>query len=311
MARYLGKRLLLLIPVIFGVVTVAFLLMHITPGDPAVSYLGDRATPKAVAALHHQWGLDKPLIQQYFSFIGELLTGNLGDSLYFKTSIAGLLAKRIPLTLGLMILAAIIALAISVPLAMLAATHENGSSDWIVRILNAAAQGMPQFWVGTMLIIYLAVNAGLFPVGGYGDSLIEHLWSLILPATTVALSLAPTLIKSLRSSLIDVLDSQYVEFAQSKGLKTKNILIQYVLRNGCLSGISVFGINVGALAGGSLVVENVFALPGMGATMMKAILTRDYPVVQVCAVVFAVIVVLVYLLTDIAYSAVDPRVRLQ
>nr|WP_137655059.1 ABC transporter permease [Bifidobacterium moukalabense] len=130
-------------------------------------------------------GLDKPLIQKYFSFIGELLTGNLGDPLYFKTSIAGLLAKRIPLTLGLMILAAIIAFAISVPLAMLAATHENGSSDWIVRILNAAAQGMPQFWVGTMLIIYLAANAGLFPVGGYGDSLIEHLWSLILPAMTV------------------------------------------------------------------------------------------------------------------------------
>lgn len=311
MGRYIGKRLLLLIPVVFGVVTVAFFLMHVTPGDPALSYLGDRATPKAIASLHHQWGLDKPLAVQYFSFLKNVVTGNFGESLYFRTPIITLLASRIPLTLGLMLMAAIMALVLSVPLAMMAALHENRIADWIVRLFNALAQGMPQFWVGTMLIIYLAVDVGLFPVGGYGDTFLEHLWSLVLPSFAVALSIVPTLVKSLRSSIIDALGSEYVEYATSKGLNRRRILTGYVLRNGCISGISVFGINIGSLAGGSLVVENVFALPGMGATMMQAILTRDFPVVQICTLVFAIIVVAVYLLTDIAYSLVDPRVRLQ
>ena len=311
MARYIGKRLLLLIPVVFGVVTVAFFLMHVTPGDPALSYLGDRATPKAIASLHHKWGLDKPLALQYFSFLKNVVTGNFGESLYFHTPITTLLAARVPLTLGLMLMAAVMALVMSVPLAMLAALHENKVADWVVRLLNALAQGMPQFWVGTMLIIYLAVDAGLFPVGGYGDTFVEHLWSLVLPAFAVALSIVPTLVKSLRSSIIDALGSEYVEYATSKGLNRRSIMTGYVLRNGCISGISVFGINVGSLAGGSLVVENVFALPGMGATMMQGILTRDFPVVQICTLVFAIIVVVVYLLTDIAYSLVDPRVRLQ
>lgn len=311
MGRYLIRRLLLLIPVTIGVVTVAFLLMHISPGDPALAYLGNRATPKAVAALHHKWGLDTPLWQQYCSFIVGLATGHLGDSLYFKTPITTLLATRIPLTLLLMFMSAIIALVISVPLAVLASLHEDGIADLIVRFLNALAQGMPQFWVGTMLIVYLSVDAGLFPVGGYGDTIGQHFWSLVLPSITVAIGITPILVKSLRSSMLDALSSQYVEYARTKGVDNHSILFKYVLRNACISGVSVFGISVGSLAGGSLIVENIFALPGMGATMMKAILTRDYPVVQVCTVIFAVIVVIVYLLTDIAYSIIDPRVRLQ
>ncbi|MCH9275089.1 ABC transporter permease [Bifidobacterium amazonense] len=239
-----------------------------------------------------------------------LFTGDFGQSLHFHTPISTLLGQRIPLTLLLMLFSAVLAAAISVPLAMIASTHENGVADWIVRIVNALAQGMPQFWVGTMLIIYLSVNAGIFPVGGYGSTTGEHFVSLVLPSLTVSLTLIPTMVKSLRSSLIDALNSEYVNFAKSKGLSERRMLIRYVLKNGSVSGISVFGINVGALAGGSLIVENVFALPGMGATMMQGVLTRDFPVVQVCTLVFAIIVVLVYLLTDIAYSLVDPRVRL-
>jgi peptide/nickel transport system permease protein len=310
MRAYIGKRLLLLIPVALGVVTAAFLLMHVTPGDPALTYLGNHATPAAVRALRHEWGLDQPLWRQYFSFLGGLFRGDLGTSLYYKTPNTTLIAQRLPLTLLLMVMATIMSVIISVPLGILAAVKKNSIADETIRVFNAVAQGMPAFWLGTMLIIFLALQAGLFPVGGYGDTWPQHIYSLILPAFSVAISIVPVLVKSLRSSMIDALQSEYVAFGTSKGLRRATVLTRYALRNGSISGISVLGINVGYLAGGTLVVENVFALPGMGAAMMQGILNRDFPVVQISALVFAALVVLVYLLTDIVYSLLDPRVRL-
>jgi peptide/nickel transport system permease protein len=307
---YLGRRLLLLVLVALGVVTLAFLLMHITPGDPAQTYLGNHATPQALKALRHSWGLDRSLWRQYLDFVGGLFTGDLGSSLFYRTPNTTLIAQRLPVTVILMLISTLFSVAIAVPLGLWSAVKKNGPVDEGVRVFNAFAQGMPVFWIGSMLIVFLALQARVFPVGGYGKTFPEHIHSLILPSFAVALMIAPTLVRSLRSSLIDALSSEFVAFGRSKGLSRYTVLMRYVLRNGSISGVSILGINVGALAGGSLVVENVFALPGMGTAMMQGILNRDFPVVQVSTLVFAAIVILVYLLTDLAYALLDPRVRL-
>lgn len=310
MKRYLARRLLLLVPVALGVTMLVFFSIHLVPGDPARSFLGDRATPQAVAALHREWGLQRPLPVQYWLFIDRLLHGNLGQSLFYQSSAAGLIAERLPVTLLLLLYSAVFAVLISVPLALAAARKPDGAADHIVRGVGVIGIGMPSFWVGTILIIVLALHAGLFPVAGYGSTWPAHLWALVLPGLTVAISIAPMLVRSLRTAMIEALNSDYVAFARAKGAGGPAVLLRYGLRNASISAVSILGINIGFLVGGTLVIENVFALPGLGSLMIQSILDRDFPVVQGITLVFAVIVVLVYLLTDIAYAMLDPRVRL-
>lgn len=309
MARYIGRRLLLLVLVIYGVITIAFVLMHLSPGDPVLTFLGDKATPEAVAALRHQWGLDQSLGRQYLRFLGETATGDLGDSVYFRTPIVQLFVVRLPVTLSLMVLGAVAAVLISVPLALLSATRP-GIPAQFVRLFNAVVQGMPSFLIGSMLIVLLGLRVKLFPAGGYGDTPLTKLYALILPAITLGFALAPVLVRGMRASMVEVLSSEFVAFGRSKGLARKRLMISYVLRNSSISGISILGIQVGGLAGGALVTEQVFALPGMGSMLMTGILNRDYPVVQSCTLIFAILVVLVYLVTDLVYALLDPRVRL-
>lgn len=311
MIRYLARRLALMIPVGLGVVTLTFLIMQMTPGDPAVAYLGDKATPEAVAALRAEWGLDQSLISQYFSFLGGLVTGDLGNSLYFKVPISQLLAIRMPPTLLLMVLASVLAVIISVPLSVWAATSRSAVAAVLIRFFTATVQGIPTFFLGTLMITFLALRLQWFPVGGYGDTFAEHLHSLVLPALAIALNMVPLLVRSLTNSIGEALESEFVDFGRSKGLREATVLLHYAMRNGSISGISILGIQVGNLAGGALVVENVFAIPGMGSMLMNGVLNRDFPTVQVCTVVFAGLVVAIYLLTDIAYGWLDPRARVQ
>jgi peptide/nickel transport system permease protein len=308
---FVGRRLLILVPVAFGVTMLVFLLIHLTPGDPAVGYLGSHATPQAIAAVHHTWGLDRPLVSQYVSFLADLAHGSLGTSLYYNSTVSDLIGSRLSATLLLLVFATIISVLLSVPLATLAATRQGTAVDHVVRAVPVVGLGMPSFWLGTILILLLGIVVPVFPVGGYGDTFLEHCYSLVLPGLTVALSIIPMLIRSLRSSLIESLDSDYVAFARSKGLRPRDVLTRYGLRNASISGVSVLGINIGFLVGGTLVIENVFALPGLGSLMVQGILKRDFPVVQGIALVFAVIVVVVYLLTDVGYALLDPRVRTQ
>ncbi len=310
MRRYLVHRLLLLVPVALGVTVLVFFSIHLVPGDPARSFLGDRATPQAVAALHREWGLDRPLPVQYWLFMDRLFHGNLGQSLFYQSGAAGLILDRLPVTLLLLLYSAVFAVLISIPLALAAARKPDGFADHIVRGVGVAGIGMPSFWVGTILIIVFALHAGLFPVAGYGSTWPAHLWALVLPGLTVAISIAPMLIRSLRTAMIDSLNSDYVAFARAKGAGGPAVLLRYGLRNASISAVSILGINIGFLVGGTLVIENVFALPGLGSLMIQSILDRDFPVVQGITLVFAVIVVLVYLLTDIGYAMLDPRVRL-
>ena len=310
MGKYILRRVLLMIPIVLGVATLAFILMKLAPGDPAAAYLGDKATPENVAQLRQAWGLDEPMIIQYFQFLAGLLVGDFGQSFIFQTSVLELLKLRMPATLLLMLVSLVFAVVISVPLSLWVAAKRSAASAIVSRVFAATVQGMPAFFVGTLLILVLGVNLGIFPVGGYGSNFGEHLYSLVLPGLAVALTICPVLIRSLTAALNDSMSAEYTNFALSKGLSRKRTVIDYAFRNAGITGVSILGIQVGHLVGGALVVENVFAIPGVGSLLMEAVLARDYDVVQALTVIFGALVVLVYLLTDVVYSIVDPRVRL-
>lgn len=310
MTRYILRRLAIMVPVVLGVTLLVFFSIHMVPGDPARSFLGDRATPATVAALHHEWGLDRPLPVQYWLFLKRLLSGNLGHSLFYQSSTTSLIGSHLPVTLLLLLYGAVGAVVIAVPLALLGARKPDGPIDHVVRAFGVGGIGMPSFWVGTILILLLALDVRAFPVAGYGGTLAQHLDSLVLPGLTIALSIAPILIRSVRQGMIAALNSDYVAFAHAKGTGQFAVLLRYGLRNAAIPAVSVLGVNIGFLVGGTLIVENVFALPGLGSLMVQSILNRDFPVVQGITLIFALLVVLVYLCTDVAYALLDPRVRL-
>jgi peptide/nickel transport system permease protein len=306
---FVFRRLALLVPTAIGVTIITFFMVHLIPGDPAVTVLGQHATPASVALLHHQWGLDKPLAEQYWLFIDRLLHGNLGESLYYQVPVWGLIAGRLPATLWLLCYAAFIAIVISVPLSVLAASRKDALRDHVVRVVPLLGLGMPAFWFGLILQTWLGTKLRLFPVTGYGSGFVGHLHTMFLPSLTVAIALCPVLIRSLRASMLNVLGADFITTARAKGVPTPRLLVRHVLRNAIIPAVTVLGINIGYLIGGTLIVEQVFAVPGIGSLMIGSILERDFPVVQGVALVFGVLVVLVNLLTDVAYAALDPRVR--
>ena len=308
--RYVARRLLLMVPVALGVTLLVFFSIHMVPGSPAYTFLGPHATKTSVAAFNHQWGLDRPLPLQYWLFLDRLAHGNLGDSLFYQSSVTSLITSRLPVTLTLLAGGAVLSVIIAVPLAAIAAVKSGKVTDQIIRFLSTAGLGMPSFWIGTTLIILLGLTFPLFPVGGYGNGFWGHVDSMFLPCLTIAISIAPMLLRSLRTSLIDALGSDYVAFARAKGTSARTVLFRYGFRNAAVSAVSVLGINIGFLVGGTVVIENVFALPGLGQLMITSILDRDFPIVQGITLIFSVIVILVYLLTDVTYALLDPRVRL-
>jgi peptide/nickel transport system permease protein len=307
---YVARRLLQLVPIVLGVTILVFFLIHLVPGDPARSMLGNHATPQNVAQLHHEWGLDKPLPLQYWRFLGRMVHGDLGSSLFYSVPAGRLVWERLPPTLWLIGLGTILAVLISVPLAALAATKRDRVEDHVVRAVPLVGLGFPPFWLGIMLLLAFGLHLGrAFPVGGYGNGPFGHLQSMFLPALTVALGITPILVRSLRASLLEVFESDYVTTARSKGLPEGRVLVRHALRNAVISTVSVLGVNIGFLVGGTLVIEQVFALPGIGQLMINSIFARDFPVVQAVTLVFAIMVVLVYLLTDVVHALLDPRVR--
>ena len=306
---FVARRLLQLVPVAVGVTIIVFFMIHLIPGDPARTILGIHATPKAIAELHREWGLNRPLISQYWLFLDRLVHGNLGQSLIYSVSASSLILSHLPATLFLIVYATVLAIAISVPLAMLAASKRNGLRDQAVRAVPLFGLGMPPFWVGFLLIDAFAVHWRIFPVSGYGTGFGGHLLYLFLPSLTVAIALAPVVIRSLRASMLSVLGADYITTARSKGVPGSRLFIRHVLRNAIIPAITVLGINIGFLIGGTVIIENVFAIPGVGQLMINSIFQRDFPVVQGVTLVFAVLVVLINLLTDVAYATLDPRVR--
>lgn len=308
--RYIGWRLLQMVPVLIGVSIVIFLLIRLIPGDPALTLLGDRATPASLARLHQEMGLNKPIWQQYFIFLSNALHGNFGTSFTYGTGVWPLTVSRIPVSGALILFAAVQAIVIAVPLATIAAVHEGSWIDHAIRITFTTALGIPSFWLGILLALYLGVDLHLFPVGGFGAGGMDTVWHLALPALTIAISMSPFLVRSLRSALIGVLNSDYVMTGRALGLRRRTLLYSYLLRNSILPVILVLSINVGWLLSGTVIVEQVFGLPGVGSLLVNSISTRDYGFIQVVTLMFALVVILVNLLTDLAYAMLDPRVTL-
>lgn len=308
---YIVRRLLLVIPIALGVTLVTFILIHLIPGDPAVTMLGLRATPRAVALLHQQWGLNKPLYEQYWLFLTRIVRGNFGLSLFYNSPATGIILRASTVTLTLILYAAALSVAIAVPLAVLAATHRNGLADQAVRAIPLVGMGMPSAWVAIMLILLLGLKVHAFPVAGYGSGFPAHLYSLFLPSITLALGFAPVMIRSLRSNLIDAFDAEYVTTARSKGIPERRVLVRHAIRNAIVSSVNILGLQIAWLISGTLVVETVFALPGVGALMVNSIYRRDFPVVQGITFLLAIAVILTNLATDIAHSLLDPRVRFE
>ena len=308
MIRYAAGRVVAMVPVLFGVSIVVFLLIRLIPGNPAISILGERATPELVERVKNQLGLDLPIWRQYFHFLGNALRGDFGASFFYKQEVSTLTLERIPITLALVAYAALIGLVIAVPFATLAAVRREGFVDHVIRLVFTSLIGIPTFWMGIILALWLSVRLRLLPLGGTGDGLLDTVRHLTLPALTIGLHISPTLVRALRSSLIEVLGSDYVTTGMAMGLRRVTLLVSYVLRNGLTPFISILGLNIGWLIGGTIIIEQVFGVPGVGSLLITSILTRDYSIIQFVALVLAILVIIVNLLTDLAYAALDPRV---
>jgi peptide/nickel transport system permease protein len=311
LGEYLRHRLLLMVPIALGVTLVTFVMIHLIPGDPAVTMLGFRATASRVAELHRAWGLDRPLYEQYWLFLGRLARADFGISLFYNSPATGVILSASGVTLWLVTYAGLLSVVMAVPLAVAAATHKDRAIDQAVRAIPLVGLGMPTAWVGIMLILLFALKLRVFPVGGYGHGFVGHLYSMFLPSLTLALPVAPILVRSLRASLIDALDADYVATARSKGIPERRVLIRHAVRNAVTTSVTILGLEIAWLVSGTIVVEKVFALPGVGALMVDSIYRRDFPVVQGITFVLALAVILTNLGTDVVHSLLDPRVRFE
>jgi peptide/nickel transport system permease protein len=297
------------VPVVFGITLMLFVLLRLIPGDPASAMLGDRGTDEAVARINRAFGLDQPIYIQYFYYLRSLLTFNLGESIKYQVPVAALLLPRLGVSLSVVAVTLILTMLISLPFGLLAALRKDSALDNAVRAVFMVMMLMPSFWLGILLIIFFSIQLHMFPVAGFGSGFLDTLWHLFLPALTISLSIAPVLVRSLRTSILESLGADYVRTARAKGLREQTVVIGHVLRNALIPATTLLGLSIGGLMGGTVILEKVFALPGAGALLIDSIGARDYPVVQATTLIFAALVILINLLTDVLYSFLDPRVR--
>ena len=302
------RRLLQLVPTLIFIFVVTFVIVRLLPGDPTSAILGDRATDADVERINRNLGLDKPIPVQFLVFVERILQGDLGSSIHLKVPVLDLILQRLPVTLLLTGMAALIAVALAVPLAFVAALKRDRAADNVIRGAFQVGLSTPVFYLGLVLLTIFAARFRWFPVGGFGESFGDHLYHLFLPALTLALSLAAVLMRNLRSAILEVVGAEYVAFARSKGLSPRLVLTRHVLRNALISTVALFGLSIGTLLGGAVITETVFAIPGVGRLMIESIYGRDYPVIQGLTLALALLVSLVFLVTDIVQAALDPRI---
>jgi len=309
MLRYALGRIGQTVPIALLVTVLIFLLIKLLPGDPASAILGDRATDASVAALRHAWGLDRPIWQQYLVYMRNLLTGNLGISLRYQSPVVEMLPARMSVTFFLVTYSLVLSVLIAVPLALVAAFYRNRWPDQVIRTAMALPLAAPGFWIGILLLILFSLKLRWLPAEGYGDGFPDHLRHLFLPALTLSYAFASVLCRNLRASLVDVMTTAYVDFARAKGLRRRVVLFRHVFRAALLPAVTLIGVRLSYAIGGSVVIETVFAIPGLGSWMVDSILARDYVVVQTLTLMFALGTMLINLATDLLYPLFDPRLR--
>ena len=310
--RTVVSKLTYLILVLLAVTLLTFLLLKLLPGDPAINILGPSATPQAVAQIHHHLGLDKPLPVQYLNWLGNAVRGNLGKAYQNNQTTVSALRQRLPVTIELLIISQLLALIISIPVAIYAAYRPNG---WFDRISTTTAFGLlsiPDFIVGVLLVLIFAVRLHWFPATGYtpiSQNLQQNLKSMVLPSITLAVGELAAFVRLLRTDMIATLQEDYITMAKSKGMSDRHILLRHAFRPSSFSLVTVLGLNLGRLIGGTFIVETIFALPGIGDLAIRSIYSRDYLVVQGVVLVIAVGYVLANAGVDLLYTVLDPRIR--
>jgi len=304
------RRILQLVFVLVGICVVTFLLVHMVPGDPARLIAGDRAKPETLEAIRQSFGLDQPLWRQFLIYAGNLLQGDIGQSLRYKRPVADLIGQYMWPTLFLTIYVVCLAVPPSLALAVASARRPGSMTDRVIRFIGVAGMAIPVFWLGIMMSRFFGVELGWFPVSGYGRSFAEHLHHLFLPALSTAIWIVPVLVQSLRAALIEKAQADFVTAARAQGAGEREIFWRTVLPNAILPTLNLFGVIVAFLIGGTIVVEIVYAVPGLGTLMINSLLARDYHVIQGLTLIFAAVTVAVTFTVDLISAAIDPRARL-
>ncbi len=302
----LWRRLVLVIPVVWAVVTLVFLLLHLVPGDPVLAFLGETATPEQVAEMRHRFGLDRPLLEQYLAYWKQIARGDLGVTFVDRRPVAEKILSRYPATLQLAVAALLVAVLIAIPLGVTAARHQGGIRDAVASMVALLGIALPNFALGPLLVLLFSVKLGVLPPSGFGEP--EH---LILPALTLGAALAAILTRLVRTSVLEELQHDYVKTARAKGLDERTVLYRHVLRNGLIPVITIVGLQFGVLLGGAIITERIFNWPGIGTLTIEAIAARDYPLVQGCLLVIALTYFVVNTATDFLYRVLDPRVQVE
>ncbi len=304
MPSFLLSRLLSMFTVLLGVITLIFFLIHLVPGDPVQAMLGETATPTDLEALRQALGLNEPLFTQWWLYMSNLFQGDLGNSLYSKEPIVDILIERFPATLELAGAGLLVAILLALPLGSIAALRKDTVYDNGAMVFSLLGVSIPNFWLGPMLILLFSLTLGWLPVSGREGGL-----SLVLPAITLGTALAAILGRMIRSTLLEVLNEDYIRTARAKGLRESAIVVHHALRNASLPTITILGLQLGTLLGGAVITEIIFAWPGIGQLTIESIQRRDYPLVQACILLISVSYVMVNTFTDILYGWLDPRVR--
>jgi peptide/nickel transport system permease protein len=312
MARFILRRLLAMIPVIFLVSLIVFSLIHLTPGDPAETMLGEEASPDAVAALRLKLGLDRPLTVQYIRWVDAVLHGDLGRSIRSNQPVAQVLTQRLPVTIELSILATVISLVISIPVGVIAAMRRNSAVDSVSTTVALLGVSLPSFFLAILLIFLFSVHLRWLPPIGFTpirQDLFDNLKRMIMPAITLGTALAAVVMRQTRSSLLEVLDQDYVRTARAKGLTDTRMVRVHALKNALIPVVTVVGLQVGGLLGGAIITETIFALPGIGKLLVDSIFQRDFPMVQGVVLFTSLAFLVTNLMVDLLYAVLDPRIR--
>jgi peptide/nickel transport system permease protein len=310
--RYILRRLFLLVPVLLIVGIVVFSLMHLTPGDPVSIMLGQEATVEQKEALREQLGFNEPIHIQFVDWVSGIVRLDFGDSLFIGKPVTEALLERAQPTGLLTLYSLTLAVLIAIPSGVVAAVRPNSLIDRLLMVMSISGAAIPSFFFGILLILLFAVRLGWLPSGGYvdvGDGFLEHLKYMILPSLTLGFSAAGLLARLVRSTMLDVLNQEYVRTAYAKGLRERHVVIRHALRNTMIPAMTVIGILLANMLGGAVVIETVFNIPGMGRLVVQSVTRRDFPIVQGAVLVVATIEVLVMLFIDILYVFIDPRIR--
>jgi peptide/nickel transport system permease protein len=312
MVGYILRRVASTVPVMLIVAALVFLMLRLTPGDPAAIIAGDNANADQIAAIRTKLGLDAPLLLQFLQWLGNLLRGDFGESFYFKKTVAELIASRLEPTLALSVATIVLAVVIAVPLGVLAAYKRGTIIDKIVMGFSVLGFSVPVFVIGYSLIYLFSIQLNWLPVQGYqriGDGFGGFLQRLLLPSLTLSVIYIALIARMTRASVIDVLEEDYIRTARAKGQSELKVLFKHALRNASVPIVTVIGLGIALLIGGVVVTESVYSIPGLGRLTVDAVLARDFPTIQAVILLFSLVYVLVNLAVDVAYTALDPRIR--